>query len=152
MEARDLLVAADHDAQGVGDVRGVDAEVGGALAVDLDAQLRLVELERGVGVHDAADLLGAVAQVFGVGDELFELRAAQDEVDVEAAARAEVERRRVADADAQRRVLAHAPPDLLHHVLLRVVAAEGLQRLAVQRLAPDALTESVRSSCGAMRT
>ena len=64
----------------------VDAEVGGALAVDLDAQLRLVELERSVGVHDAADLLGAVAQLLGVGDELFQVRAAQHEVDVEAAA------------------------------------------------------------------
>ena len=36
----------------------VDAEVGGAVAVDLHAQLGLVELERGVGVDDAAELLG----------------------------------------------------------------------------------------------
>ena len=52
-EAGDAIVAADHDAQGVGDVLGVHAEIGGALAVDLDAQLGLVELERGVGVQQA---------------------------------------------------------------------------------------------------
>ena len=58
-EARDLVVAADHQAQRRGDVLGAHAEVGGALAVDLHAQLGLVELERGVGVDDAAELLRA---------------------------------------------------------------------------------------------
>ena len=54
VEARHLVVAADHDAKAVGDVLRVDAEGGGAVAVNLDSQLRLVELERGVRVDDAA--------------------------------------------------------------------------------------------------
>src|SRR3712207_9365049 len=40
-------------------------------------------------------------------------------------AAADVEGRRVADARAQRRELAQAAAHLLHHVALRVVAAEG---------------------------
>ena len=56
MEARDLVVAADHQLQRRADVVRVHAQVGGAVAVDLDAQLGLVELERGVGVDDAPDL------------------------------------------------------------------------------------------------
>ena len=45
---------------------GVDAEVGRALAVDLDAQLGLVELERGVGVDDARAPAALLAQPLGV--------------------------------------------------------------------------------------
>ena len=84
----------------------LDAQVGGAVAVDLDAQLGLVELERGVGVDDAAAApSSAAAQLLGVVGERLELRAADDEVDVGAAA-ADVERRRSCARDsADRREL-----------------------------------------------
>ena len=63
-EARDAVVAADHDAQGDGDVLDGDAQRGGALAVDVDAILGLVELERGVGVCETK-FGGAGAEVLG---------------------------------------------------------------------------------------
>ena len=79
-EARDLVVAADHQAQRRGDVLRVDAEVGRALAVDLHAQLGLVQLERGVGIDDA-ELRRALAQLLGVLGERLEVRPADGEVD-----------------------------------------------------------------------
>ena len=108
-EAADLLVAADHQAQRRADVAGVDAEVGGALAVDVDAELGLVELERRVGVDDAADLAGAdlSRSCLAVLGERVEVRAADDEVDVEVAA-ADVERREVAELRAEVLELARA--------------------------------------------
>ncbi len=65
-EARHLLVAAHHQAQGLRDLLGVHPQVGGARAVDLDAQLRLVELEGGVRVDDAPERPGPLPQVLAV--------------------------------------------------------------------------------------
>ena len=52
------LFAADQRAQVGGERIDVDAEVGGARAIDVDAQLRLGRLEVGVDVDDAADRRG----------------------------------------------------------------------------------------------
>ena len=152
-EARDLLVAADHEAQRLRDVLGVDAQVGGALAVDLDAQLRLVELERGVGVercpapaHRPAQLLGvARASVSRSGPRSTKSMSKLPPPMLNACALRTAVRRS--------RKLAQAPADLLHHVALGVVALErapaagrGVSRAAAVP------SEKVRSSCGAMRT
>ncbi len=51
VEARDAFVPADHDPERRGDVGRIDAEVGGARAVDVDAQFGLVDLQRHVGVE-----------------------------------------------------------------------------------------------------
>ena len=61
--------------------------------------------------------------------QLLQLRTAQHEVDVEGAA-ADVEAGDVADLGPHVAELAEAPPQLLHHVALGVVAAERGQRLA----------------------
>ena len=136
----------------VGDVRHVDAQVGGAVAVDLHPQLGAVELERGVGVDDAAELLGPHAQLLGVGGERLEVGAAEGEVDVEVAA-ADVEGRHVAHRAAQVRELGEARADRRHHVALAVVAAEGGRRDRGGRgRARKRVSENLRSSCGAMRT
>ncbi len=98
-EAGDLLIAADHQPQGRGDVLRLDAEIGGAGAIDARAQLRLVQLQRRLGVDDA-EVFGLGRQRLGVLGQLFELGPANREVDLAIAA-ADVERLQVADADAQ---------------------------------------------------
>ena len=72
--ARDVLIAADHEAQCGGDVLGVHAEFGGAGAVNLDAQLGHVEAQRRVGVDDA-EARGEFAEFLGVARELHEVGA-----------------------------------------------------------------------------
>ena len=87
-EARDAIVAADHDAQRAGDVLGIHAQIGGALAVDLDAQLRLVELERGIGVLQS-QLRRFLAQLLGILEQHVEVRPEQREINVEVRAAAD---------------------------------------------------------------
>ena len=139
MEARDLLVPADHQAEGGGDLLDVDPEVGRPLPVDLDPQLGPVEAERRGEVEHAAHLDGALAQLLAEGRQRRELRPADDVVDVEVAA-ADVEPRDVPDGDADVAELAEALPDLLHHLALGVVAAEGSARIP----APEPFPEPAR--------
>ena len=88
---------------------------------------------------DAAHLDGALAQLLAVGSaSVVELGPAEDEVDVEVAA-ADVEARDVADGDADVAELAEALPDLLHHLALGVVAAEGRAGIAALEPVPEAL-------------
>ena len=54
--ARDAVVAADGHPQRLGDLLHVDAQRGRPLAVDVDQQFRLVELQRVVGVDDARQI------------------------------------------------------------------------------------------------
>ncbi len=146
-EAGDPLVAAHHDAQGVGDVGGVDAQVGGAIAVDLDPQLGLVELQGGVGVEQA-QLGRLLAQPLGVVVEHVEIGPQQGEVDVVVGAAAD-EGLRVAHRHAHVGHTAQTLPDLLLDVALAVVALEGAPGRpgCSRRLQPK-----VRSSWGASRT
>ena len=84
--------------------------------------------------------------------EVLEDRALDHEVDVPRAA-ADVERRVVADLAAQRRELLQPPVDLRHHVGLRVVALRTRRAGVPWSVASTSrVIESVRSSCGAMRT
>ena len=85
MKTRNALIAADHQAHGRGDVISRDAEVGSTRPVDLDAQLRLVELQGGVGVNDA-QLRRFLAQNLGVLRQHFQVGAAQVEVNIKVAA------------------------------------------------------------------
>ena len=61
-EARDFIVAADHQAQSRGDVLGVDAQVRRTRAVDARLQFGAIEPQRRVGV-DEAEAVGVDAQV-----------------------------------------------------------------------------------------
>jgi hypothetical protein len=124
-ETRDFLFAAHHEAHGSGDVIGIDSQVGGAGAIDLHTQLRLVQLECGIGIHDP-QFLGSRAQLLSVGRQDFEFGATDDEVDVEISG-ADVERWHVAHQRTQLSKLPESASYLLHDVALRVVAAEGLQ-------------------------
>ncbi len=101
VEAGNLIVAAHHQAQGVGDVGHVDSQVGGAVAVHYHSQLGPVELQGDVGVDDAAQLFGFLTKLVGVAGERLQVRTAQHEVDVPAAA-ADIEGGHVAHAAAQR--------------------------------------------------
>ena len=136
VEARDLLVPADHQPEGGGDLLDVDPEVGRPLPIDLDPQLGPVETERRGEVEHAADLDGALAQLLAEGRQRGELGPADDVVDVEVAA-ADVEPRDVPDGDADVAELAEALPDLLHHLALGVVAAEGRARIPAPEPFPE---------------
>jgi hypothetical protein len=130
------VVAADHEPHRHRDVLDVDAEVGGPVAVDHDAELRLVELERRVGVGDAAHLEHARAQLLGRVAQRLEVRPADVEVDVDGRA-AQVEGGRVPDGDAEVAVALELGPERLHHVALRVVAAERGERIEPQEPADE---------------
>ncbi len=95
-EARDLVVAAYHDAQRRGDVLRVHAEVGRAVAVDLHLQLGLVQPQRGVRIDDA-DLGRLQSKALAIVGQRRQLRTANGQVEVAAAA-AQVERLDVANA------------------------------------------------------
>ena len=110
-EARHSLVASDHQAHGRGDVLGIDAEIGGPRAVDHDPELRLVELERRVGVDDA-ELRRHVAELLRGLRQRPQVRAAQHEVDVPVPA-ADVEALRVPHRRADIGELAQPSADLL---------------------------------------
>ena len=81
--------AADQRAQVVGQRVDVDAEVGRARAVDVDAQLGLRRLEVRVDVHDAGNLAHLVHQLHGVVLQLLDVGTLNQDVEaVEAAAAA----------------------------------------------------------------
>src|SRR5919106_433631 len=136
-EARDLLLPAHADAEGGGDLRRVHAEVRRARPIDPDEQLRLLELERGIRVEDAAELDGSAAEALPVFRQRLEVGPAQDEVDLEATA-ADVERGRVAHGEPEIAELAQPAPDLLHDVALAVVSLEGRERLTAREAVPEA--------------
>ena len=130
--AGDLVVAADQQAQGCGDVLGVHVEIGGSLTVDLHTQFGTIELERGVGVDDA-EVGRLLAQFLGESREVLEHGPLDRDVDFGRAA-AEVEGLHVARAAPQIRELAHDLAHLPHHLPLVVVALERLHRLQLQSL------------------
>ncbi len=111
-EPRHLLVPAHHQPDRRADALGVDAQVGRAGAVDLDPQLRLVELQRRVGLHDAERLLAShhAARVRRKRDQV---RPAEDEVDVPGPA-ADVEPADVPGGSPQVGVFPHPGPGLRH--------------------------------------
>ena len=114
---------------------GADAQVGGAVAVNLDAQFGLVELERGVGIQQAQR--GRVgAQPLGVGVQQVEVRPEQREVDVEVGAAAD-EGLRVADGHPHVRQLPQAAANLLLDVALGEVALKRLPGGPVQQARPS---------------
>lgn len=100
IEAGDLLVAADHDAEGGGDVLGIDAEVGGAGAVDFGTEFGFIEFEGDIGVEEA-EVGGLEAEVFGVFAEFFEFGAEDGEVDFGAGAAGTDGGAHSADGDAE---------------------------------------------------
>ena len=138
VEARDLIITAHHQAQRRRDLLGVHAQVGGARAVDDDTQLRLVELQSTVDVRDAAQLTRPELQGFAVLGELLEVGTAQGEIDVEGAT-ADVEPRDVSNLRpvAVGEELTVLLPQGGDDLALRVVAAEGGQRVAVPDPVPD---------------
>src|SRR5439155_10347414 len=88
LELRHFL-AADERAQVVRERVDVDAKVGGARPVDVDAQFGLSRLEVGVDVDDARDLANLRHQVDGVDLKLLDVRPLNEDVEaVEAAATA----------------------------------------------------------------
>ena len=126
-EARDPLVATDHQSQRAGDLCGVDAEVGRTRAVDARLQLGPVELQRGHRVHET-QRFGAAAELLGEPRQFIQIGASQDEVDVPARP-AETERLDVANRRVQIAEPAQLRAHRLHHVPLGVVVVEGLLRL-----------------------
>ena len=90
----------------------IDAEVRGALAIDHDAQLGLVEFQRGVGVDDAAELLRSLDEFIGIAGEL-RCPVHENEVDVERPPAPKLNDCALRTPDTHRRVLlgaAGAPP------------------------------------------
>ena len=65
-EARDLVVAANHQTQGIRNVGRVDAEISGARAINVDAQLRLVQFQRRVGIDNPPEFFRFQTQVLGI--------------------------------------------------------------------------------------
>ena len=85
------LVAVEHGLQRLGEAGDVDAEVGGALAVDRDGQLRLRGvagqprlLEARVLLHLGDDLVGGVAELLVAVADDGELQAVAGAADAEA--------------------------------------------------------------------
>ena len=133
-EAGNLLIAANQQAERVGDVLGVHAELGGAFPIDLHAQLGLVEAKSRIGI-DQAELRRFLAQLFGVERQAFEVRPHQREVDV-VVRPAEAERLRVADRDAEVAELPEALAHLHRDISRRIVALEGAPRRPLQKTLP----------------
>src|SRR5262249_60295217 len=95
------------------------------------APLGAIELQRGVGVDDAAQLGHALAESLAVLREGDEIRSTDDEVDVERSA-TDVESGNVPHDDAQVAILADALTYLLDDVTLADVALERRLGLAPQ--------------------
>src|SRR5678815_1048465 len=136
-EARDLFLTANHQSQARGDVRRVNTEIRGAIAIDHDTQLGLVEFQSRISVNDAAEVLRALDQIICITSERDELRSTKYEVDIGAATSTKVERLRVAHTDTHRRVLLKSPAHFNHYVLLRVVSFEGVERMPFLQLSPE---------------
>src|SRR4029450_3091823 len=92
--------------------------------------------ERGIGGGDAAEGDARGAQLFRIARQRLEVGATEDEVDVEAAA-PDVETGDIAHEDPEVAELPHPQPHLLHDLALVVVAAEGPERVTLERLAPQ---------------
>src|SRR5262249_13361762 len=136
VEARDAFVSADHDPERRGYVGRIDAEIGGARAVDVDAQFRLIDLQRHVGVEEY-ELRRALAQLIGVLEQGRQVGAAQHEFDVGEAPPAEVDGLWVADRRAEVREFAQPLAHLLLNVPRGIIAAEDRQRLAAPQPLPE---------------
>ena len=116
-EAGDHL-AGDHGVQSGGDIGYAHAQVGRALAVDFDAQLRLAVNQRRIRVHHVGQGLEPGQQLLRVLRELVQIRTADRVLDVARPAPA-----LYADTGSQiGRIILEDVPRLDHHVLLRFAA------------------------------
>ena len=95
------LAPADHDAQRVGHVRHLHAQLRGLLAVQVHRHLRLPQDQTGVDVHDARDLGERRRQARGVLSQPLEVGAADVEGDLLVAHAAARDVRHRGDAGAQ---------------------------------------------------
>src|SRR4029450_7486704 len=93
--------------------------------------------ERGIGGGDAAEGDARGAHLCRKARKRLEVGATEDEVDVEAAA-PDIETGDIAHEDPEVAELPHLQPHLLHDLALVVVAAEGPERVTVERLRPRA--------------
>ena len=151
-ETRDLVVAAHHHAQRRRDVFGVDSEVGRAVAIDLHLELGLVQSQGRVGIDDA-DFGRLEPKPLAVCSQRRQFRAANGQIEIPASA-PQIERLDVAHAAAQIGELPQPAADVLHHVALRVVVAEGSQRVEpheARERADPTRTHALRAAPAARR-
>src|SRR5262249_3275981 len=83
------------------------------------------------------EALRALDEIVRIACERDELWSTKDEVNISATAGAEVERLRIAHTNAHRRVLLKLPAHFHHHVLLRVVSFESVERMPFFQLGPE---------------
>ena len=116
-KVRDLVVAGDHQPQRVADGLHADAEIGRPPPIDRDADLRVGDVQRDLGVGEARQLLRLFDRAQRVGRQHVEVGPEQRRRDREAARFAAAERIAVGDArpegrDARRGGAASRRPSL----------------------------------------
>ncbi len=134
METRHLLLAANHQPQRGGDVFGLNAEFGRAVAIDVDQHLRLVEAQRDVGIEQP-EFGRALPQGIRVTPQFQQVGPEQHEINVVVRS-AQIDGLGIAHRAAHLGVLFELPPHFLDDVALCKIALEGLPGLGLEQPPP----------------